>query len=123
MSGLSLVSADLTAAAVDVAARTAEGILVPWDEPGRTNLGAGVKVLRGAVRFPADGEVIGIVGHDRERPVSRLVAHEDRPEGLWGRLKIAATPAGDQLLAEIREGIRARLSVEMADLEFDGDGH
>jgi len=118
---LSLAAPELAASAVDPEARTAEGILVPWGEPGRTNLGAGVKVRRGAVRIPDDGQVFGIVGHDRERPVSTLIAHEDRPEGLWGRLRIARTPRGDELLAELTEGIRARLSVEMTDLTFDGD--
>jgi hypothetical protein len=48
--------------------------------------------------------------------VSRLIAHEDRPEGLWGRVKIAATPGGDQLIAEIRDGIRDALSIEASDL-------
>ena len=118
---LSLVRAQLEASLVDVEKRTAEGLLVPFGEPGRTNLGHGVKVL--AARFPADGRVIGIVGHDRERPVSKLIAHEVRPDGIWGRLKVAATPAGDVLLAEIREGIRDGLSVEMADLTFDTDGN
>jgi hypothetical protein len=112
---LALPSGQLTAAA-DPQSRTAEGILVPWGEPGRTNLGSRA-VRRGALTV-AD-RVIGINGHDRERPVSRLVEHEDRPEGLWGRVKIAATPAGDQLIAEIRDGIRDALSIEASDLIFD----
>jgi hypothetical protein len=112
---LALPSGQLTAAA-DPASRTVEGILVPWGEPGRTNLGRRA-VRRGAL-VPA-ARVIGLTGHDRERPVSRLIASEDRPEGLWGRLRIAETPAGDQLLAEIRDGIRDCLSVEASELTFD----
>jgi hypothetical protein len=112
---LALPSGQLTAAA-DPQSRTAEGILVPWGEAGRTNLGSRA-VRRGALTV-AD-RVIGINGHDRERPVSRLIAHEDRPEGLWGRVKIAATPGGDQLIAEIRDGIRDALSIEASDLVFD----
>ena len=65
---------------------------MPWDEPGRANLGRGVSVRRGAIAVP--DRVVGTCGHDRDRPVSRLVAHEDRPEGLWGRLRIAETPDG-----------------------------
>jgi hypothetical protein len=114
---LALPSGQLTAAA-DPQSRTAEGILVPWGEPGRTNLGSRA-VRRGALTV-AD-RVIGINGHDRERPVSRLIASEDRPEGLWGRVKIAATPAGDQLIAEIRDGIRDALSIEASELTFDPD--
>jgi hypothetical protein len=108
------------AATVDTGERTAEGILVPWGEDGRTNLGRGRPVRRGALR--PSSRVVGIHGHDRERPVSRLIAHEDRPEGLWGKLKIADTPAGDQLIAEIRAGVRDALSVEASDLEFDTSG-
>jgi hypothetical protein len=101
--------------------RVAEGILVPWDEPGRTNLGRGVAVRRGAVTVPP--RVIGTIGHNREAPVSRLIAHEDRPEGLWGRMRIAETPAGDLLLAELRAGIRDGLSVELDVTDRDTAGH
>jgi hypothetical protein len=115
----------LTAAAEDAPEpRTAEGILVPWGEPGRTSLGL-KSVRRGAVRFTADpvtpGQVklVGTYGHNNEAAVSRLVAHEDRPEGLWGRLRIADTPAGDLLLREIRSGVRDGLSVELTELTLD----
>lgn len=111
--------AALTAAAADAPEpRTAEGILVPYGQPGRTNLGPKV-IARGALRLLAQAPVIGLYGHDRERSASRLIAHEDRPEGLWGRLRIPDTPTGDLLLAEIRGGVRDGLSVELSDLAFD----
>jgi HK97 family phage prohead protease len=109
----------LTAAATtDPEPRTAEGILVPYGQPGRTNLGP-KRIAPGALRLVAAAPVIGLNGHDRDQPVSRLIASEDRPEGLWGRLRIAQTPAGDALLAEIRDGVRDGLSVELSDLAFD----
>ena len=112
--------ATLTAAAVDSGAdnRVAEGILVPWGQPGRTNLGLKT-VRRGAVRMVAEAPVIGLYGHDRDRSVSRLIASEDRDAGLWGRLRIAETPTGDLLLSELRAGVRDGLSVELSDLAFD----
>jgi hypothetical protein len=114
--------ATLTAAAADAPEpRVAEGIIVPWGRPGRTNLGP-KKVHRGAVRILAEAPVIGLYGHDRDRSVSRLIAHEDRDEGLWGRLRIAETPAGDLLLSELRGGVRDGLSVELSELEFDYAG-
>jgi hypothetical protein len=109
----------LTLAAVgDPERRTIEGLVVPYGEPGRTNLGP-VAVRAGAVRLPADGRVIGIVGHDRERPVARMTAYEDTPAGLRMRFRVAPTPPGDQLLAEVASGVRDGLSVEMSDLTFD----
>jgi hypothetical protein len=124
MTSLQLSSPGLTLAAAEVdepPTRVATGLLVPFGEPGRTNLGAGVQVL--AARLPGDGRVIGINGHDRERPVSRLLSAEIREDGIHGRIRIAETPAGDVLIAEIREGIRDGLSVEMSDLTFDKDGN
>lgn len=102
--------------AADTIARTIEGILVPYGEPGRTNLGRRA-VRRGALRLAA--AVVGINGHDRDQPVSRLVDTDDRPEGLWGRLRVARTSAGDQLLAEAADGIRSGLSIEASELQFD----
>jgi hypothetical protein len=114
--------ATLTAAAADAPEpRVAEGIIVPWGTPGRTNLGP-KRVHRGAVRILAEAPVIGLYGHDRDRSVSRLIAHEDRDAGLWGRLRIAETPAGDLLLSELRAGVRDGLSVELSELEFDTAG-
>jgi hypothetical protein len=54
--------------------------------------------------------------------VSRVISTEDRPEGLFGRIKIARTALGDQLLAEIDDGARDALSIEFSDLEFDAAG-
>lgn len=109
----------LTASAVDVAGRTIEGILVPWDEVGQPAIngeGRPVRVRRGALRLAA--AVTGIDTHDRPtRQVSALVASEERPEGIWGRLAVDATPAGDQLLAQVAEGKRLGLSVEASDLQ------
>jgi HK97 family phage prohead protease len=101
--------------------RVRSGILVPWGEPGRTNLGL-KKVHRGALTLTADAKIVGIYGHNREAAVSRVVSTEDRPEGLFGRIKVARTALGDQLLAEIDDGARDALSIEFSDLEFDAAG-
>jgi hypothetical protein len=53
------------------------------------------------------------------RGVSRLIAHEERPDGLYGRLRVAETPIGDELLAEIRGGVREGVSVELSDVQYD----
>jgi hypothetical protein len=118
--------------------RHREGILVPWDDPnGRTGVGPwaepgrhGLMVRRQfASVLQAGAKVVGVYGHNvpgqpgSAPAVSRLVAWQDRPEGLWGRLYVNATALGDQLLAEIDGGARDGLSVEVTDLEFDATGH
>ena len=67
--------------------------------------------------------VIGLYGHRmpgvEPRGVSRLIEHTERPDGLYGRLRIAATPLGDELLAEIRDGVREGVSVELSEVAYD----
>jgi HK97 family phage prohead protease len=129
MNGASVTSLSLAAGQLRAEAatdstpddRVRSGILVPWGEPGRTNLGL-KKVHRGALTLTADAKIVGIYGHNREAAVSRVISTEDRPEGLFGRIKIARTALGDQLLAEIDDGARDALSIEFSDLEFDAAG-
>jgi len=124
--------------------------LVPWDEPGRANIGPwgrvgvpGLMVRRAfADSLTADAKIVGVYGHNRPAEygpdgqllaaavsapvVSRIVpgSLENRPDGLWGRVRIGRTPLADQLLAEIEDGIRDGASVEATDLQFHAeDGH
>lgn len=111
----------LTASAVDLEARTIEGTLVPWNEVGQPAIngqGRRVSVRAGALQLAA--AVTGIDTHDRPtREVSALVAHEVRADGIWGRLRVDTTPAGDVLLAQVADGKRLGLSVEADGLLLD----
>lgn len=120
MSDLALY-ATLTAPG-EAAPRTAEVQLVPYDTPGRTSAGL-KRIRRGALRLVAEAPVIGLYGHRspgvEPRGVSRLISHDDRADGFYGRLRIAETPDGDLLLAEIRGGVREGVSVELSEVEYD----
>lgn len=109
--------------AADTAGRTLEGLLVPWNEVGQPAVdgeGRRVRVRPRALSLAAS--VAGIDTHDRpETPVSTLVASEHRPEGIWGRLRVDDTPAGDRLLAAYADGRRTGLSVEAGGLLLDPD--
>jgi hypothetical protein len=111
----------LTASAVDVAGRTIEGIVVPFGEVGQPAIdgqGRRVSVRRGGLTLAA--QVTGLDTHDRpKREVSRLDRYEVRAEGIWGRLAVDATPAGDSLLAQVADGRRLGLSVEASGLLLD----
>lgn len=120
--------------AVDIERRTITGLVVPYGVGGRTNLGQGLKIRAGAVRFrdPAAPRVMGVYGHTglpgAPKPVapegvvvSRMVAYEDDAQVLRMKFKVPATPLGDQLLAEADpyEGTRSSLSIELVDCALD----
>lgn len=106
----------MTTLTADKAARTITAApLLPWGQEGRTNLGR-VTAARGAVTIPED--VSGIVlnlQHDRNAPLARAVSVTDEPDGLRAVFHVAATRAGDDLLAEVAEGLRTGVSVELDD--------
>lgn len=101
--------AQLTAGTDD---RVVAGRLLPYGQEGRTSLGR-VTVRRGALTLAE--RIVANLEHDRTRPVGVLVAHEDTDDGLDVRVRLAATRAGDDLLAEVTEGLRTGLSVEVDD--------
>jgi hypothetical protein len=123
-----LIAAAAAVDVVDYPNRTITGLIAPFGEPGRTNLG--VRALRAsAVRFfdPANPVVLGTYGHgdewgaERGPIVARLIAHEYTPAGLRGTWKVAEGELGDRTLREAdpRTGIRAGMSVELDDCTVD----
>jgi len=98
--------------------RIVGGIAVPWNETSRlTPDPAGERFLPGSlVRSVKARETRlklfrGSHGHDMI-PVGRPVKIDARhPDGLWTTWRIANTPAGDQTLEEVREGLLDSFSV------------
>lgn len=95
--------------------RTLTYRLLPYGEEGRTNVGR-VTASHGAVTVPVDAsQVVLNLEHERTRPVGRAVSIEDVVDGLRATFSIARTRAGDDLLEEAAEGLRAGVSVELDD--------
>jgi hypothetical protein len=93
--------------------RVVSGLLLPYGEQGKTNLGR-FSVAPGAVTIPADPEVVTLnVQHDREEPIGRATELSETAAGIVGTFKIANTPEGDTVLAEIAAGTRSKLSAEV----------
>lgn len=93
--------------------RIVTGLLLPYGELGSTNLGK-FSVEPGAVEIPADPDVVTLnVQHDREEPVGRATELTETEAGIVGTFKIANTPEGDTVLAEIADGVRTKLSAEV----------
>jgi hypothetical protein len=93
--------------------RVVSGLLLPYGEIGKTNLGR-FAVEPSSIIIPNDPSVVTLnVQHDHEEPVGRAVALADTEAGIVGTFKVANTPEGDTVLAEITSGTRKKLSAEV----------
>lgn len=105
------VEGRLTAA--DATTRTLTGVLIPYGTPGRTSVGR-VTASAGALTLPTDPAEVSLnIEHDYTRPIGRASGLSDLEDGLHATFRVAATRAGDDLLEEVREGLRTHLSVEV----------
>lgn len=94
--------------------RTVTGLVVPYGEKGRTNVGQ-FEVEAGVIRIPADPGVVGMnVDHDRFDPRGYATRLWETTAGIMASLTFAKTPEGDAALADARDpkGKRRRLSGE-----------
>lgn len=94
--------------------RTITGLLIPYNEVGRTNVGM-FEVEAGVIRIPADPSVVSLnIDHDRYTPVGRATRVWEEPRGIMATFKLADTPEGDAALEDALspEGKRRRLSGE-----------
>lgn len=102
----------LTANADD---RTVTGLLVPYGEECRSNLGR-FSVDSGAFSIP-DASVVGFnVEHVREDVIGRAMNLRDTPEGIVATFSVAPGEDGDAALADVRNGKRRHLSAEVANV-------
>lgn len=94
--------------------RTITGLLIPFNEVGRTNVGR-IQVEAGSIAIPADPAVVSInLDHKPHTNVGRAVKLEEKPEGIFATFQFANTPEGDQALADAVSptGKRRKLSGE-----------
>lgn len=94
--------------------RTITGLLVPYGEVGRTNVGM-FEVQAGVIPLPEDPSVVTLnIDHDRYQPVGRATRVWEEAKGIMASFSIARTPAGDAALADATSptGKRRRLSGE-----------
>ena len=84
--------------------------LLPFGEAGSTNKGR-VLASAGAVEVPAEPLPVNLE-HDHTRPLGHMTVAEDA-DGLEATVDIARTRAGDDVLEEAAQGLRAGISVEI----------
>jgi hypothetical protein len=95
--------------------RTISGLVIPYGEVGYTNVGA-IKASKGVLTIPEDVSTVHLnLEHSDTRPVGKAVRLEETDAGIEGTFRIANTTAGNDLLAEVEEGLRTGFSVEFHD--------
>jgi HK97 family phage prohead protease len=98
------------------AERIVEGIVVPWNETSYlTDDPKGERFIRGSLSrsIRQRGERIKLFrGHDHRRAVGTPLGWEaDRDAGAWASFHVAETGAGEEVLAEMREGLLDAFSI------------
>lgn len=123
MNKLHLVAAQAPAA--QPKSRTISGLILPFNKPGYTSSGQ-VTVTAGAVAVPDDLKRVKLLrDHSTDtgfKPVGYAESVEETPEGIRATFRIAATPDGDEALADVKEGVRDALSVELIHTDVDAGG-
>lgn len=111
----------LTAADADTP-RELSGLVLPFGVPGRTSRGT-LSVTASAVKLPTDLKRIKLYRDHSDAagsPVGYATAAEVREDGIYMSFRVAATPDGDAALADVNEGVRDALSVELVAPQISG---
>lgn len=88
-----------------IADRIVTGLLLPFGEVGRTNLGKFKIPGPGVIDIPTDVSILGAnLDHDQMEPIGRIVTVEETSSGLVASFVIGKNPEGDALLEEIEAG-------------------
>lgn len=102
--------------------RVKRGLLLPFNEPGRTNKGK-LTAAAGTLTVPPVTELDPLtLEHDPKRPVARWLELAETPAGLECSIEYLPTTAGSDALAEYEAGARTGLSIEIDDLNRTGAG-
>lgn len=95
--------------------RTVEGLAVPYNRTQRISAELTERFAEGA--FRAQVHKPGKVHFAREHvslggtPIGRTVELREDARGLWGAWRVSATPAGDETLTLIEDGVLDELSI------------
>lgn len=104
--------------------RVVSGLVLPWDQIGKTTAGP-LKIRRKAARIPADlGRCklhLNHTGTPHHRVVGHAIAAEYRDDGLYMSFRVAATEDGDRAMLDVTEHVRDAFSAELAGIRRDGN--
>lgn len=116
MSSLERVTFPMEVRVASTEERIVEGIVIPYDETSRlTGHPKGERFLRGSCTRTVKerGARIKLFrGHDHRNAVGLPLAWEPMHDaGVWAQFRVAQTAAGEDALAELREGLLDAFSI------------
>jgi hypothetical protein len=102
---LTIAYIEAGALTASIADRIVTGLLLPFGEVGRTNLGKFKIPGPGIIQIPNDVTVLQAnLDHDQMEPVARILTATETPSGIVATFKVGENPEGDALLEEIEQG-------------------
>jgi hypothetical protein len=113
---MTLITIDAGTLTASADERTVTGLLVPYGEECRSNLGK-FTVEAGAFEIPEDLQGVTFNReHTREDVLGAATSVRETAEGIVATFSVARTAAGDAALADIAAGTRKHLSAEVANV-------
>lgn len=114
MTNVTIEAGTLTASRAD---RVVSGLLLPYGEVGRTNLGR-FSIEPGTIDVPTeDPSAVTLYSpHVHEKAVGRALTLTVTKAGVVGSFGVARTPAGDAYLDDVEAGRKPALSAEVEEV-------
>ncbi|MBG9355901.1 hypothetical protein [Corynebacterium diphtheriae] len=102
-------------------ARTVEGIVVPWEQEGKTSTGSLI-FPKDTLDHPAELERVKLLaGHSPAGiPVGHAIAAESRDEGLWMKFQLGSSDDATDALVKASEHVVDAFSIEAVGLKRQG---
>ena len=102
--------------------RTLEGIVLPWDEPGPTNVGNAV-FPKDTIDWPHDLSRVKLLsGHSPEgKPVGHAIAAESKEDGLWMKFQLGSGDDATKAIVQAQEKVIDSFSIEGVGLKQVGN--
>lgn len=107
---LQFVNVPVTQFKVDAAARTIEGLALPYNRVA-SNGGMNFRFDKGALQYGDLGRVKLLRDHDFAQPLGRLVQAKDQAAGVFVRFQVARGEEGDRALQLAEDGVLDGFSV------------
>ncbi|RZU61444.1 hypothetical protein [Zhihengliuella halotolerans] len=102
--------------------RRITGRIIPFGVPGYPSVGPqGIIAEAGSITLPEDASSVFLnLNHTANDVVGKATNLEEREDGIYASFRVSKTTKGNDLLEEVKDGLRADLSVELSEVTTKG---